>query len=88
VYPATFNLANEVEANYFRYPKPPKWTYITLSNGEPIFNQSQADYQDFELPTEDEYRLVMKILQYCGVSIRETEVTQFAMAQAQMDKAQ
>jgi hypothetical protein len=88
VYPATFNLANEVEANYFRYPKPPKWTYITLSNGEPIFNQSQADYQDFELPTEDEFKLIMKILQYCGVSIRETEVTQFAMAQAQMEKSQ
>lgn len=88
VYPATFNLANEVEANYFRYPKPPKWTYITLANGEPIFNQSQADYQDFELPYDDEYKLVTKILQYCGVSIRETEVTQFAMAQEQIEKTQ
>jgi hypothetical protein len=88
VYPSTFNLANEVEANYFRYPKVPKWTYVTLANGEPIFNQSQADYQDFELPAEDEYKLVTKILQYCGVSIRETEVTQFSMAQEQMEKAQ
>ena len=88
VYPSTFNLANEVEANYFRYPKVPKWTYVTLANGEPIFNQSQADYQDFEVPAEDEYKLVTKILQYCGVSIRETEVTQFAMAQEQMEKAQ
>jgi hypothetical protein len=66
----------------------PKWTYVTLANGEPIFNQSQADYQDFEVPAEDEYKLVTKILQYCGVSIRETEVTQFAMAQEQMEKAQ
>lgn len=87
VFPATFNLANEVEANYFRYPKVPKWTFITLTNGEPIFNQSQADYQDFELPDDDEYRLVMKILQYCGVSIRETEVTQFAMTQEQISKS-
>lgn len=88
VYPSTFNLANEIDANYFRYPKTPKWTYITLTNGEPVFDQSQPDYQDFEVPLEDEYKLVTKILQYCGVSIRETEVTQFAMAQEQMQQAQ
>jgi hypothetical protein len=88
VYPITFNLPNEVEANYIRYPKPPKWTYITLSNGEPIFNQSQSDYQDFELPIEDEYKLVSKILQYCGISIRETEVTQFAFSTQQLQDNQ
>jgi hypothetical protein len=88
VYPSSFNLANEVEANYFRYPKVPKWTYVSLVNGEPVFNQSQPDYQDFEVPAEDEFKLVMKILQYCGVSIRETEVTQFAMAQQQMEQSQ
>ena len=53
-----------------------------------MFDQSQADYQDFEVPLEEEYKLVTKILQYCGVSIRETEVTQFAMAQEQMQQAQ
>jgi hypothetical protein len=77
VYPATINLPNEVEANYFRYPKDPKWTYITLSNGEPIFNQSQLDYQDFEIPFEDEIKLVSKILQYAGMSIREIQAVQF-----------
>ena len=77
VYPATINLPNEVEANYFRYPKDPKWTYITLANGEPIFNQSQLDYQDFEIPFEDEIKLVSKILQYAGMSIREIQAVQF-----------
>lgn len=88
VFPSTFNLQNEVEANYIRFPLAPKWTFITLANGEPVFNQSQGDYQDFELPQEDEFKLVTKILQYCGVSIRETEVTQFAMAQEQLEKTQ
>lgn len=77
VYPATINLPNEVEANYFRYPKDPKWTYVTLANGEPVFNQSQLDYQDFEIPIEDEIKLVSKILQYAGMSIREIEAVQF-----------
>jgi hypothetical protein len=52
-----------------------------LIDGSPAFDQSQPDYQDFELPTEDEYKLVTKILEYCGMSIRETEVTQFGMTQ-------
>ena len=80
-YPTTISNKGQVEATYFRYPATPKWTYITLLNGEPIFDQSQPDYQDFELPPEDEYKLVTKILEYCGISIRETEVTQFGMTE-------
>jgi len=85
-YPATISNKGQVQATYFRYPKVPKWTYITLANGEPIFDQSQSDYQDFELPPEDEYKLVTKILEYVGISIRETEVTQFGMAQQQHEQ--
>lgn len=83
IYPAKPVFYGFVRATYFRYPKDPKWTYVSLFGGEPSFDQSQPDYQDFELPLEDEYKLSMKILQYCGVSIRESEVTQFAMAQEQ-----
>lgn len=83
LYPNTINNQGQVQAVYFRFPKVPKWTYISLSNGSPSFDQSQSDYQDFELPLEDEYKLVTKILEYCGMSIRESEVTQFGMIQQQ-----
>lgn len=90
IYPisTTFSigLLGQLKCAYFRYPKEPKWTYITLAAGEPVFDQSQPDYQDFEMPQEDEFKLVMKILQYCGVSIRESEVMQFAMAQEQHEQ--
>jgi len=85
-YPSTIKFKGQLQAVYFRYPKVPKWTYITLTNGEPAFDQSQTDYQDFELPNEDGYKLVTKILEYCGISIRETEVTQFGMAQQQHEQ--
>ena len=85
-YPTTISNKGQVQATYFRYPKVPKWTYITLTNGEPVFDQSQNDYQDFELPIEDEYKLVTRILQYCGISIREAEVTQFSMAKEQQEQ--
>lgn len=86
MYPPTINTYGQVVCTYFRYPKDPKWTYITLFNGEPSFDQSQPDYQDFELPLEDEFKLVMKILQYCGVSIREIEVAQFSIGQEQHEQ--
>ena len=85
-YPTTISNKGQVQATYFRYPKVPKWTYITLANGEPVFDQSQSDYQDFELPPEDEYKLVTKILEYAGMSIREQEVTQFGMAEQQHEQ--
>ena len=85
-YPTTISNKGQVEATYFRYPKVPKWTYITLTNGEPVFDQSQSDYQDFELPAEDEYKLVTKILEYAGMSIRESEVVQFGMAEQQHEQ--
>ncbi|QGH72854.1 MAG: structural protein [Podoviridae sp. ctrTa16] len=86
LYPKTANEYGAVVANYFRYPKDPKWTYILISGGEPMFDQSQPDYQDFELPLEDEYKLVVKILQYCGISIREADVSNFAMFQEQHEQ--
>jgi hypothetical protein len=86
VYPASLSNPGQVQATYFRYPKDPKWTYITLAGGEPAFDQSQPDYQDFEMPAEDEFKLIMKILQYCGISIREDKVVQFGMAQEQHEQ--
>ena len=65
-------------AQYIRYPNAPKWTYVSITSGEPSFDQSQSDYQDFELPLDDEGNLVKKILQYAGMSIREASVVQFA----------
>jgi hypothetical protein len=88
VYPASINITNGnvIKCTYFSYPKDPKWTYITLSNGEPVFDQSQPDYQDFQLPLEDEYKLVMKICQYCGISIREMDVVSYALGQEQHEQ--
>jgi hypothetical protein len=86
VYPTSLSNPGQVQATYFRYPKDPKWTYITLAGGEPSFDQSQPDYQDFEMPAEDEFKLIMKILQYSGMSIREDKVVSFGMAQEQHEQ--
>jgi hypothetical protein len=78
VYPDTITAS--VDAHYIRYPKEPKWTYTSVG-GDPLFNQSAGDYQDFEMPLSDFSDLVVKILQYSGVSIREEEVIAAAKAE-------
>lgn len=82
-YPETLVGYGTLKATYFRYPYPPKWTYSQLSGSEPVFNPSATGYQDFELPQEDEYKLAAKILEYCGISIREIQVAQYAIAERQ-----
>ena len=87
VYPNTITGALDISAYYIRHPRDPKWTYVTLSGGEPVFDQTAADYQDFELPDADEPTLVMKILQYAGISIREGDIYQTANAEEQQENA-
>tara|TARA_R100001510_G_C7655722_1_gene215049 strand:+ start:1066 stop:1779 length:714 start_codon:yes stop_codon:yes gene_type:complete len=81
VYPATIDTQGDISCQYIRYPFDPQWTYVTLGNGEPVFNASAADYQDFEVPIDDEPRLVYRILQMAGMSIREGDVYQYANAE-------
>ena len=83
IFPTTINSGQDVQAQYIRYPKDPKWTYVNLYNGEPLFDQTAADYQDFELPIDDSNDLVAKILQYAGISIREKDVFEFGKLEEQ-----
>ena len=87
IYPTTISGSN-ILAQYIRYPRDPKWTYDSalLIGGEPIFDQSMNDYQDFELPLSDEPLLVNKILQYAGVSISEMEVVEAAKGEEILTK--
>jgi hypothetical protein len=85
VFPDTINGATQIQAQYIRYPKDPKWTFLTLTNGEPLFDASQPDYQDFELSIDDQVDLVVKILQYAGMSIREVQAVQFGKAEEQLN---
>ena len=74
-----FDSVSKGVITYIRKPKAPKWTYIAVGNG-PLFNPSASDYQDFELPVQFFSDLVIKILAYCGIEIREADVIQVSQA--------
>jgi len=72
IYPDTIE---NLKCVYISRPKRPKWTY-NLINRNPVFNPSALDYQDFQLHPSCESELIVKILGYCGLSIREADVIQ------------
>jgi hypothetical protein len=73
-------VGTSVLVTYVRFPADPKWTYILLQNGEPTYNSSQSDHQNFELAADEEPNLVNKILEMAGLSIREPDVYRAAQA--------
>lgn len=77
------NYGPLVTCQYIRYPQDPKWTFSLITGGEPVFDQSQVDYQDFELPKDSYADLIIRILQYAGVSIREIDVANYATTEIQ-----
>lgn len=83
VYPESINNTGTVVSQYVRYPNDPNWTYVQFPGGEPSFDETAADYQDFELPASDETNLINKILQYAGVSVREMDVAKFGKVEEQ-----
>ena len=83
VYPTSINT--NVTSQYLRYPRDPQWTYLVDAFGDPFFNPSDSNYVDFELPLDDFANLVIKILEYAGISIREQDVVSAAKAEEVQD---
>ena len=82
IFPDT--IVSGVTCRYLREPKDPKWTYRSVGGSE-LFDPSQSDFQDFELHTGEFTNIVIKMLSYFGINIRETEVTQYAEALKQKE---
>ena len=83
VYPTT--ITTNVTSQYLRYPRDPQWTYLVDAFGDPFFNPSDSNYVDFELPLDDFANLVIKILEYSGISIGDKDVVAAAKAEEVQD---
>ena len=63
--------------NKYRVPAIPRWTYFVI-NDTAVWNGSATDVQHFELHSSEENQLILKILQYAGISIKEVGLSQVA----------
>jgi hypothetical protein len=83
VYPTT--ITTNVTSQYLRYPRDPQWTYTVNGLGDPFFNPNDSNYVDFELPLDDFANLVIKILEYSGISIGDKDIVSAAKAEEVQD---
>ncbi len=69
---------DQINVKYLRKPKMPNWTYFDLSTGDPVFNPANVSYQDFELHESEFSNIVLRMLSYFGINLRENEVVEIA----------
>lgn len=79
-YVLPITIVNNVNCLCIRRPKTPNWTYTNVS-GNPLFNPSAGDYQDFEIHPSQEVDLIIKILGYAGLTITSEQVMQISKAE-------
>ena len=76
-YPNASFIGETITFRYIREPKNPKWTYLVV-NGTELYNPSATDHQDFELHTSEFPKIVIMLVGYFGINLRETEVVQIS----------
>jgi hypothetical protein len=74
------------KADYIRMPKSPKWTYVELTGGAPIFDPTADDFQDLEIGQDDFPKIVRLICQYAGLVIRDRDVVTYMSAKDQQEE--
>jgi len=83
VYPIGLNLQGNVRLNYIRKPKDVEWAYsVDSSNGAYIWS-GLGSGQNFEIDDSEQTELILKILAYAGIIIRDPQIIQTASAMAQ-----
>jgi hypothetical protein len=96
-------LDEEVKVSYLRKPKNPRWGYkVDTNTGGYIYDDNEYDPPTYPLPTDPTYwgstdfelheteqtELIIKILMYSGVVIRDPSIVQIAGQMDQQETAQ
>ena len=68
---------SEIAVNYYLYDNEPKWDYVTVA-GKPVYNSVNST--QFRISSRVHGELVVKILEYLGVTIREADLVQYAQS--------
>lgn len=82
VYP--LSIVSGVSTSFLRKPLNVKWAYSTGGQGQYIYDSSNS--QNFELESSEQVNVILRILQYSGIIIRDTQIVQAAAAEIQQNE--
>lgn len=89
---APSSITTNITANYIRKPLDPVWGFTVGSRGQYIYNPApfvpgtpDTGSRNFELHESEQTRLIIKILMYAGIIIKDPQVVQAAAQQSQLE---
>ena len=81
IYPDT--IISGINVSYIRKPIPPVWNFTVGGSSQYLYSASTSF--DFELHAAEQTELILKILLYAGVVIKDPEIIQVAASQVQQE---
>ena len=86
VYPTSITNSGDITFTYIKKPKSPYWAFTQdATTGAYIFAPTGAARQDFELHPSEQNEIILRILVYAGVIIRDPQIVQAASQKVQLD---
>ena len=85
-------ITNNIQADYIRKPLNPIWGFTVGTLGQYQYNTTPfsatvtTGSRDFELHISEQTELILRILMYAGIVIRDPQIIQAAAQQVQMDE--
>ena len=78
-------IIDKIKVDYIRKPNNVEWTFTTGNLGQ--YQNNSLTSVDFELHESEQTEVVLKVLLYAGIVIRDPQIVQAAAAQVQADEA-
>ena len=78
------SITSSVSASFLRKPKNVIWAYTTGSYGQYVYNSSAST--QFELNASEQVNVVLRILLYSGVIVKDPQIIQVAASEIQQNE--
>ncbi len=83
LYPTT--ITSDVQVSYLRKPSDVLWNF-TIPPGQNFYQFTQTNSVNFELSKSEQSNIILRILIYSGVVIRDPQIVNVAMQQVQQEQ--
>ena len=84
IYPTSIQTASDISISYIRKPADVNWSFIIGSLGQYIYDSSTST--QFELLNTEQNEVILRILTYAGVVIKDPQIVQAAAQAVQAEE--
>ena len=85
IYVSPTTIQSNIKASFLRKPLNVEWSYSTNPTYG-YYEYQSGSSQDFELDSSEQVNVVLRILQYSGIIIRDPQIVQAAASEIQQNE--